>query len=63
MHCIVQAVLIGFISCGISSPAENLFVYWFRNDGLVDIDCVCYTRGCMFNAGSLGIDADMVSKR
>lgn len=59
-HCVIQAMIIGFIACGISSPAENLFVYWFRNDGLVDIDCVCYTRGCMFNAGSLGIaDADL----
>ena len=59
-HCVLQALIIGFISCGISCPAENLFVYWFRNDGLVDIDCVCYTRGCMFNAGSLGIaDADL----
>lgn len=59
-HCLIQATIIGFIACGISSPAENLFVYWFRNDGLVDIDCICYTRGCMFNPGSLGIaDADL----
>lgn len=59
-HCVLQALIIGFISCGISCPAENLFVYWFRNDGLVDIDCVCYTRGCMFNPGSLGIpDANL----
>lgn len=59
-HCVLQALMIGFIACGISSPAENLFVYWFRNDGLVDIDCVCYTRGCMTNPGSLGIaDEDL----
>ena len=51
-HCVVQALLIGFISCGISCPFENLFVFLFRNDGLVDIDCLCYTRGCRTNPGS-----------
>jgi hypothetical protein len=57
-HNVLQALMVSFMSTGISSPAENLFSYWFRTDGLVDIDCLCYTRGCGANPGSAGIDQD-----
>ena len=51
----LQACLIGFVSTGITCPAENLLSYWLRTDGMMDIDCLCYTRGCEDNPGSLGI--------
>lgn len=58
---VLQALMVSFISTGISCPAENLFSYWFRSDGLVDVDCLCYTRGCAVNPGSLGIDEQDLS--
>ena len=56
-HCIIHAMMISFISTGITSPLENLAVYLTRSDGFMDVDCLCYTRGCATNPGSLGIAA------
>eukprot|EP01047_Picozoa_sp_COSAG01_P033950 COSAG01_NODE_2524_length_7505_cov_29.604915_5_plen_835_part_00 len=58
MHCVVQAALIGFVSTGITTPIENWATWRYRSDGLMDIDCICYTRGCSVNPGSLPIPVE-----
>ena len=55
LHFVFQATLIGFVSTGITTPIENWATWAYRTDGAMDIDCVCYTRGCGVNPGSLPV--------